>query len=493
MDEGESRVINFENKYFYKIELPSLSPNEMKFLNSLKNEAVEAVNLEGGALTEEQRKQNVLFEVLKIIDKSKSQIDLSEKKKHELGELVVNDLVGYSLLEPLLEDDNIEEIMVIGPKSPVYVYHRKFGMLESNVIFQDPDEIIKIAHKIASRVGRKIDKASPLLDARLSDGSRVNATLSPPGVDGSTITIRKFKRDPLTIIDLIKFNTLSSEFAAFLWVMVDGMGAWQKNVIIAGGTGSGKTTTLNALTIFIRGNERVITIEDTAELQIPLKHLIRFESRAPNVDGKGEINMDALVKNTLRMRPDRIIIGEVRGEEARSLFTAMNTGHNGNFATLHANNSRECMTRLTNNPMNVPTIMIPALDLVIMQARLSRGNKGSIRRIVEVTEIGGVTDDIVGLSKIYEWIPGKDELRSTGTPSKLKQDLAKQVGIPLKEINDEVERRKLIIDYLLEENIREFSQVRKWVEDYYDDSEATLEKIEETFITHSEAAPQIEN
>ena len=470
-----------EGRYSYRIALPTLTPAEMKFLNRVKEEALKDVRVEAGGLTVEQKKQTLLFQVFEIFERHKKDIELTPEKKEQLGGLIVNDVAGYSLLEPLLEDDEIEEIMVIGPKRPAYVFHRKHGMLETNVVFQDPEEIVKIAGRIASNVGRAVDKENPLLDARLGDGSRVNATMSPPTVDGSTITIRKFKKDPLTIIDLIKFNTLNSAAAAFLWMMVDGYGTWQKNIIIAGGTGSGKTSTLNSLTLFIRENERVITIEDTAELQIPLKHLVRFETRSPNVEGKGEIDMDALVKNTLRMRPDRIIIGEVRGKEARSLFTAMNTGHKGNFASLHANNSRECVTRLTNEPMNVPTIMIPALDLVIMQARLSRGDRGSIRRIVEVTEIGGVAEDTVALSKIYEWDPGKDELKSTGTPSRLKQDLAKQLGIHAKEVNDEIERRTLVLDYLVSKNIRGITEVKKFVNDYYRNTDATLKLIEESF------------
>jgi flagellar protein FlaI len=356
-------------------------------------------------------------------------------------------------------------------------------MLESNVVFQDPGEINTLAQKIAKSIGRKIDVSSPLLDARLTDGSRINATLSPPSLDGSTITVRKFKKDPFTIVDLIRVNTLPSEVAAFLWLMADGYGTWKKNILIAGGTGCGKTTTLNALTIFIRERERVITIEDTAELQLPIQHLIRFETRSPDVEGKGEVDMDALVKNTLRMRPDRIIVGEVRSGEARSLFTAMNTGHDGSMGTVHANSSRETISRLTNPPMDVPLMMLSSLDLILMEARISLGDKGLIRRITEVTEIGGLSEDTLALSKIYEWDPAKDELQSTGTPSKLKQDLAKELGIPAKEVNNELEKRRLVLDYLLKQNIREFSEVRSWIESYYTDSDKTLSKIEESFRT----------
>jgi flagellar protein FlaI len=479
MVETESRVVSEDSKYVYRIKLPILSPDEMKLIESVKEVAIKEIKVELGGLSQEQKKQNFLFEVLRIMDRDKDLSGLKPEKKEQLAVLIVDEVFGYSLLEPFLEDDEIEEIMVIGPKRPVYVYHRNYGMLESNVVFQDPGEI----NKIAKSIGRKIDVSSPLLDARLTDGSRINATLSPPSLDGSTITVRKFKKDPFTIVDLIRVNTLPSEVAAFLWLMADGYGTWKKNILIAGGTGCGKTTTLNALTIFIRERERVITIEDTAELQLPIQHLIRFETRSPDVEGKGEVDMDALVKNTLRMRPDRIIVGEVRSGEARSLFTAMNTGHDGSMGTVHANSSRETISRLTNPPMDVPLMMLSSLDLILMEARISLGDKGLIRRITEVTEIGGLSEDTLALSKIYEWDPAKDELQSTGTPSKLKQDLAKELGIPAKEVNNELEKRRLVLDYLLKQNIREFSEVRSWIESYYADSDKTLSKIEESFRT----------
>ncbi len=478
MGEVETRVVRLGDKYFYKIEFPTLTPKEMKFLRKVKDAAIKEARVDLRGLTKEQMKQRMLFAVLEIMDRLNEDIKLSPEKRQKLAELIVNDMVGYGLLEPLLEDDEIEEIMVIGPRRPVYVFHRKYGMLETNVVFQDPQEIVNIIQRIASSVGRRIDASSPLLDARLPDGSRVNATLSPPALDGPTVTIRKFKKDPLTIVDLIKYNTLSSEVAAFLWLMVDGLGVWPKNILIAGGTGSGKTTTLNALAIFIRDRERVVTIEDTAELQLPIKHLVRFEVRPPSIEGKGEIDMNTLLKNTLRMRPDRIIIGEVRGPEAKTLFTAMNTGHNGTLATLHANSARECITRLTNEPMNVPVITIPALDLIVMQARYTHEKRGSIRRVIEITEVDGVSEGTVALSKLYEYDPVADKLRSTGTPSTLKQELAKQVGISVEEVNRELERRKLVLDYLLKNNIRDIYDVRRWVESYYSNPESTLQKIE---------------
>lgn len=284
---------------------------------------------------------------------SKDQISILAEENndfHSLEKLAnkfYQEILGYGEIDPLIKDDQLEEIMIIGVDKPVFVYHREYGMMESNLIFKNGEEIISIIDSIARQISRRIDKESPILDARLPDGSRVNATLPPVSADGPSLTIRKFKKDPLTIVDLIDLKTLNSDIAAFFWLCFDGMGVKSANAIISGGTSSGKTTTLNALSSFINPKERIITIEDTLELQIHHKHLVRMETRPINIEGKGELNMDDLVKNSLRQRPDRIIVGEVRGEEAITLFTALNTGHSG-FGTLHANNSRETIFIVAN-------------------------------------------------------------------------------------------------------------------------------------------------
>ncbi|MBO7719722.1 MAG: CpaF family protein, partial [Methanosphaera sp.] len=283
------------------------------------------------------------------------------------------DSEGYGKINDLLKDDQLEEIMIINDKNPVYVYHRREGMMITNITLNN-NEIRQIIEKTANQVQRKIDKQTPLLDARLPDGSRINATIPPITPDGPTLTIRKFKKTPITIFDLIRTNTVSTHLAAFLWMIVEGMNAYSSNIIIAGGTGSGKTTTLNCICSFIPPYERVITIEDTLELQINHDHIIRCETRPPNIENKGEITMDMLLKNSLRQRPDKIIVGEVRSKEANTLFGALNTGHSG-MGTLHSNSSHETITRLNNPPMNVPKIMINSIDFIIMQKRLYNNKK----------------------------------------------------------------------------------------------------------------------
>lgn len=345
----------------------SLQVNEDKLLNDIKN-----------------------FLFAKLANNSQNNT-ISNEYLDNLARKLFQDLVGYGEIDPLIRDDNLEEIMVIGIDKPVFVYHREYGMMKTNILFKDAGEVMNLIDSIARQINRRIDQESPILDGRLPDGSRVNATIPPISADGPSMTIRKFKRDPLTIIDLINSKTISVELAAFFWLCFDGLGVKSANAIISGGTSSGKTTTLNALSSFINPKERIITIEDTLELQIPHEHVIRMETRPPNVENRGELTMNDLVKNSLRQRPDRIIVGEVRGSEAITLFTALNTGHSG-FGTLHSNDARETITRLTNAPMSVPNIMISAIDFIIMQNRIYRSDGVSFRRISEVAEVSGIEE-----------------------------------------------------------------------------------------------------
>ena len=356
----------------------SLQVNEDKLLNDIKN-----------------------FLFAKLPNNSQNNT-ISNEYLDNLARKLFQDLVGYGEIDPLIRDDNLEEIMVIGIDKPVFVYHREYGMMKTNILFKDAGEVMNLIDSIARQINRRIDQESPILDGRLPDGSRVNATIPPISADGPSMTIRKFKRDPLTIIDLINSKTISVELAAFFWLCFDGLGVKSANAIISGGTSSGKTTTLNALSSFINPKERIITIEDTLELQIPHEHVIRMETRPPNVENRGELTMNDLVKNSLRQRPDRIIVGEVRGSEAITLFTALNTGHSG-FGTLHSNDARETITRLTNAPMSVPNIMISAIDFIIMQNRIYRSDGVSFRRISEVAEVSGIEEGVIQLNKIFEW------------------------------------------------------------------------------------------
>ena len=383
-----------------------------------------------------------------------------------LSQRFYEEINGYGILNPLIKDDNLEEIMVIGSNKPIYVYHRKYGMLETNISFSSNEEIIKIIDLIARKNNRRVDNESPILDARLKDGSRVNATLAPISADGPSITIRKFKKDPFTIIDLIKNKTLNSNLAAFLWLCIDGLGVESANIIISGGTSSGKTTTLNALSAFINPKERIITIEDTLELQIPHKHILRMETRLSNIEGKGKLDMDALVKNALRQRPDRIIVGEVRSKEAITLFTALNTGHSG-FGTLHANNARETITRLTNPPMCVPKIMISAIDFILMEKRFYKSNGVSYRRVTELSEVVGIEEGTIQLNKIFQWNPSLDDFENITFSSNTVERIMRTRNISRKYIDNEIKVRELVLELMVENNLRSNNVVSKIIEFYY--------------------------
>lgn len=481
-------IVEEEGESVYKVKLPELSPADKQFIEDVLDRTIRELSINLDAISDkETRKGKLRDEVLKTmlgeIDGLKSGVKKLEgfevpddKKLAQMCEIIIDSMIGYGAIEPLLADDALEEVMVIGINAPVYVAHRKHGTLPTNVVFEDDMGIQRIIEKIGRFSGRKIDIANPLLDARLPDGSRVNATLRPASLDGSTITIRKFMAESLTIIDIIKFETFSSEVGAFVWLAVDGMGVKPANVLVSGGTGSGKTTTLNCLGLFIPKSDRVITIEDTAELQLPLQHMIRLETKPPNVEGKGGLSFNQLLINTLRMRPDRLILGEVRGPEATTLFVAMNTGHDGCMGTCHANTANETVTRLINAPMNVPLIMIPAMDLIIMQNRISVGGKVR-RRVTEIAEVAGTELDKVLLNKIYEHDPKDDKVKPTGTPSRLKQDIAEKAGISGEELNVELEKRAIVLDYLVSKGITKLEDVYKWIQDYYKDPDGVLERM----------------
>lgn len=431
----------------------NFQPNEKKLLNDIKT---------------------FLFE---RISSDYPNNNISNEYLDRLSLKFLRDIIGYGKIDSIIQDDELEEIMIIGTNKPVFVYHRKFGMMKTNIIYDDEQELLDLIDSMARQINRRIDKESPILDGRLSDGSRINATIPPVSADGPSLTIRKFKKDPLTIIDLINSKTISIELAAFFWLCFDGLGVKSANAIISGGTSSGKTTTLNALCSFINPKERIITIEDTLELQIPHEHVIRMETRPANVEGKGELTMNDLVKNSLRQRPDRIIVGEVRGSEAITLFTALNTGHSG-FGTLHSNSARETITRLTTKPMSVPQIMIHAIDFIIMQNRIYTPSGVSYRRISEVAEIVGVEEGVIQLNKIFEWNPEMDTIDNISVSSKTLTQIANLSGQSLYELQKEIENREIVLNHMVTHNLHRISEVNAVLELYYANPQKVLDRIQ---------------
>ncbi|HEU5015271.1 MAG TPA: CpaF family protein [Roseiflexaceae bacterium] len=327
-------------------------------------------------------------------------IVLSRAERARMFESIAADILGFGPLEPLLNDPEVSEIMVNGPRQ-IYV-ERKGRLEKSDIIFNNDEHVMRVIDRIVAPLGRRIDESSPMVDARLPDGSRVNAVIRPISLVGPVLSIRKFKKEGITVEDMIRFGTLTREMAEFLSACVRA----RLNVVVAGGTGSGKTTTLNALSSFIPEDERIITVENAAELQLRQEHVVTLESRPPNVEGRGEITIRDLVINCLRMRPERIVVGECRGGEALEMLQAMNTGHDGSMTTLHANTPRDAIARTETMVlmagMDLPVRAIreqiaSAINLIVQQARLKDGS----RKIINITEVQGMEGDVVVLQDVF--------------------------------------------------------------------------------------------
>ena len=329
-------------------------------------------------------------------------IILNREDRQVLNQELFDEVMGLGPLETLLKDETVNDILVNGPQQ---IFVERSGKLElTDVTFKDERHLLRIIDKIVSAVGRRVDESNPYVDARLKDGSRFNAMVPPIAVDGSLVSIRKFKKDKLGIDDLVQFGAFTEEMAAYLQAAV----ATRLNIIVSGGTGSGKTTTLNALSSFIDNAERILTIEDTAELQLQQTHVGRMESRPPNVEGKGEVSPRDCLKNALRMRPDRIIVGETRGEEVIDMLQAMNTGHDGSMTTIHANSARDGVSRLENMiamagiemPLKAVRSQISsAVNLIVQASRLQDGS----RRMTSITEITGMEGDVISMQEVFRF------------------------------------------------------------------------------------------
>jgi pilus assembly protein CpaF len=356
------------------------------------------------------------------LERERETTPLANTDMERLTRELTADILGYGPLEPYLAEDDVTEIMVNG-YNRIYVERR--GVIEeTTATFVDDDHLLRIIDKIVSQVGRRVDESSPMVDARLPDGSRVNAIIGPLSLLGPTLTIRKFSRDPYTMADLIGFNSLTEKAAHFLEACVEG----KLNVLISGGTGTGKTTMLNALSAYIPEAERIVTIEDAAELQLQQEHWVRLESRPPNIEGEGEVKIRELVRNALRMRPDRIVVGEVRGAETLDMLQAMNTGHEGSLTTIHANSPRDALNRLETMVL-MSGIQFPlkaireqvasALDMIVHLTRLVDGS----RRVQRVTEVIGMESDVVTLQDVFLARPMDERAAATGDPGVLLRPL----------------------------------------------------------------------
>jgi len=404
----------------------------------IQNKVIQELDIDFNEISDQnvELKQKIENIVSRNIETESLNMTSGQKKK--IKEELLDEIIGFGPITGFLADDSVTELMVNGPGQ---VYIEKNGkLILTDAKFKNDNHVMHVIKKIVAPLGRRIDESSPMVDARLPNGSRVNAIIPPLAIDGPMLTIRKFSKDPFKVEDLVSFGTLNTRMAELLKFCVEG----RLNIVVSGGTGSGKTTTLNVLSSFIPNDERIITIEDAAELQLHQEHVVRLETRPANIEGKGEVTIRDLVRNSLRMRPDRIIVGEVRSGEALDMLQAMNTGHDGSLTTGHANSPRDMLSRLETmvlmSGMNLPVRAIrdqiaSAIDLIIQQSRLMDGS----RKITHITEVQGMEGDVIILQDIFRFeqrgVDGKGKVKgefvATGIIPKFVQKLKeKGINIP---------------------------------------------------------------
>lgn len=458
----------------YMLKMPKLEKGTQVLLDEVKDKLVSVLRIKVSELTDprsfEDLKKRFYSKSLELIGNELP--DISQQKKETLAGLLLHETLGLGKLEMLLSDGNLEEIVVNGSREPVWVYHKRHGWLKTNIIISNESRIEDYAASIGRKVGRQITTLDPLLDAHLITGDRVNATLFPISTIGNTITIRMFRRKPWTITDFIENRTVSSEVAAWIWLAVQ----YEMSMIIAGGTASGKTSLLGAVMPFIPPNQRIISIEDTRELNLPsFLHWIPLVTREPNPEGKGEINMLDLLVNSLRMRPDRIIVAEIRTQrQAEVLFEAMHTGHSV-YATLHADTVEQAYRRLINPPINVPEMLLEALDLIVA---MYRDRRSGIRRIFQVAELLPPTGRRgASLRVLFRWNRRNDTIERFQKSYKLIERLQMHTGMSLQELEIDVKRRQKVLEWMVKNRINTVNGVGKVIAEYYKNPENVLKIV----------------
>lgn len=460
----------------YNISLPKFGMPTLALLEGIKSKLI----LELDISTIEIFDQAVIERLKKQLRKRADQLiaeevpNITQESKAHMVSRLLREMLGLGDIEFLLSDENLEEIVINSSLESVRVYHKKFGWLQSNLKIDNENQIMNYSNIIARRVGRQISTLTPLLDAHLVTGDRANSVLSPISGKGNTLTIRKFARDPWTVVDLINNSTITSEVFALLWLAVE----YEMNVIISGGTAAGKTSILNVCMSFLPPNHRVISIEDTRELQLP-SHLFwtPLTTREPNVEGKGKVGMLDLLINSLRMRPDRIILGEMRKqEEAEVMFEAMHTGHSV-YATVHADSMTETIRRLINPPIQTPPNLLDAVDLNLV---MFRDRRRGIRRVAQIGEF--VVSEESGKATVrpnllYRWDPNKDKIVAHTGSVKLLDKLSTHTGMSGTEVQRDLKEKQAILSWLVKNNIRDIASLGKIFSDYYLDKESLLKTI----------------
>lgn len=466
-----------EGSLKYEIIEPPLSVEEQAKLKKIEELIIDLLDINLMEVKDPDKIKNYLKEKTDQIIKDYGMY-LTDVEYNKILYYIYRDFIGLGKIEPLMKDVEIEDISCDGAGIPIYIFHRKYGSMKSNVVFENPEELNNFIIKLAQRCGKHVSVAEPILDGALPDGSRVSATYSPEkdiAIKGSTFTIRKFTKDPLTITDLINFGTLPPLIAAYLWMAIE----FKKSLLISGGTATGKTSFLNALCMFIEPEAKIVSIEDTPELNLPHEHWIAKIARPGySTTSIGEVSMFDLLKAALRERPDYIIVGEVRGAEAYVLFQAMATGHAG-LATIHAESIDAVMNRLQTPPINLSPGLIQHLDLVLIMthARIKGIDVRRLKEVIEIVDIDIKTGKPI-INQLFRWNPVGDYFEFSSDRSYIINAIIEEKGLSEESVWAEIRRREKVLEWLKENNIRYYKDVGKIISEYYKNPEKVLERIE---------------
>lgn len=461
------------HEYLYEVIEPSLNDKEKEILEFIKDTLIRTLEYGMKGETSEQKTKYLKDNVDKILRERNLFID--EITKERINYYIIRDFIGYGKIGVLMSDTMIEDISCDGPKTPLFVYHRAYENVRTNITFKDEDELDSFVISLAQKCGKQISVADPILDATMPDGSRLQATYSKEVTDGSSFTIRRFKENPLTPPDLVRLNTLSPEMAAYLWLAVQ----YGESMLVCGGTASGKTTTLNASLLFIPPQMKIVSIEDTREINLPHENWIAGCTRTGFTKGEGkvgEIDMFELLKAALRQRPQYLIVGEVRGKEAHILFQAMATGH-VTYSTFHAESPELMVQRLEGKPIELPRVSLNALDIALFQVHTKVRDR-AVRRVERIIEIVGIDADTKELitNTLFQWNAATDTFSFLGT-SYLFDKIMQKKNITIGEIKEEYARRVDIIKWMVKKNVRTYKDVANIITSYYKNPEEVIKKI----------------
>ena len=474
---------------FYKVIEPHLSNEELSILRRIQDFLINSIDIMVEELDPAKVEQFLQGRINSII--AENEMNADDLLKSKILYYVKRDFLNYGRIDPLMRDPNIEDISCDGSSIPIFLYHRNFGSLKSNVQFTDEIELSNYVTKLAQKCGKNISVAEPMLDATMPDGSRIQMTLSKAvTTKGSTFTIRKFRSDPITATDLIKFKTMSTEMVAFLWLAVEnGISA-----LIAGGTASGKTSTLNAMSLFIPRESKIVSIEETREINLPHPNWIPGAVRSGfgevvNEKFAGEIDLYDLMKAALRQRPEYILVGEIRGKEAYVLFQAMATGHT-TYSTVHADSTESLIHRLEGKPIEIPRVMLQSLDIVILQSQVQIGDKNArrCRQIVEIVDIDPLTKEIL-TNEVFRWNPVEDSFSFSGK-SYILERIRNQYDMSKEEMLEEIKKRVEVLNWLRLKNIRVFKEVARIVAYYAELPEELIQKIRQDTAKEEASNPK---